>query len=95
MMHKSGSVAGTKGASAYAPGHLKKKHRIAIKGRPGASGYAPGHAAASINTRSRVTTGSSVSTRSGMTTGSSANTRSDVTTGSTAQPRRMESGSQR
>jgi hypothetical protein len=83
MMHKSASVAGTKGASVYAPGHLKKKHRIAIQGRPGASGYAPGHAAASINTRSRGTTGSSV------------NTRSDVTTGSTAPSRRMESGSQR
>jgi len=69
MMHKS-SVPTTKGASAYAPGHLKK-HRVAIKGRPGASGFAPGHAASNINTRSRVTTGSRINTQSGMTTGSS------------------------
>ncbi len=80
MMHKSGSV--SKGASAYAPGHLKKK-KLAIRGRPGASGFAPGHAQTSINTRSGMTTGSSVSTRS------------DVTTGSTAPSRRIESGSQR
>ena len=93
VMHKSGSV--SKGASAYAPGHLKK-HRLAIRGRPGASGYAPGHAAeTNINTRSGMTTGSSVNTRSGMTTGSSANTRSDVTTGSTAPSRRIDTGSQR
>jgi len=95
MMHKSGSVSKSvsKGASAYAPGHLKK-HKLAIRGRPGASGYAPGHAAATnINTRSGVTTG--VNTRSGMTTGSSVNTRSDVTTGSAAPSRRMETGSQR
>ena len=94
VMNKSVSVSGTKGASAYAPGHLKKKQRIAIKGRPGASGYAPGHAAETrINTRSGMTTGSSVSTR---TTGSSVTTRSDMTTGSTAAPsRRMETGSQR
>jgi hypothetical protein len=97
MMHKSGSVSKSvlKGASAYAPGHLKKKQKIAIKGRPGASGYAPGHAQTSINTRSGMTTGSSVNTRSGMTTGSSVNTRSDVTTGSTAPSRRIETGSQR
>jgi len=95
MMHKSGSVSKSvsKGASAYAPGHLKK-HKLAIRGRPGASGYAPGHAAATnINTRSGVTTG--VNTRSGMTTGSSVNTRSDVTTGSAAPSRRIETGSQR
>jgi hypothetical protein len=79
VMHKSGSV--SKGASAYAPGHLKK-HKLAIRGRPGASGYAPGHAAETkINTKSGLTTGASVNTRSGMTTGSSVNTRSDVTTG--------------
>jgi hypothetical protein len=91
MMHKSVSAQGTKGASAYAPGHLKKKHKIAIKGRPGASGYAPGHAAETrINTRSGMTTGSSVNTRSGMTTGSSVNTRSETTTGSTAGSRRIE-----
>ena len=82
IVHKSGSVPGTKGASAYAPGHLKK-HRSAIKGHPGASGYAPGHAENSINTRS------------GMTTGSSVNTRSEMTTGSTAGSRRIETGSQR
>ena len=81
VMHKS-SVPGTKGASAYAPGHLKK-HKVAIK-RPGASGYAPGHAA---ETR--------INTRSGMTTGSSVNTRSEMTTGSTARSRRIETGSQR
>ena len=91
VMHKSGSL--SKGASAYAPGHLKKK-KLAIRGRPGASGFAPGHAAATnINTRTGVTTG--VNTRSGMTTGSSVNTRSDVTTGSAAPSRRMETGSQR
>jgi len=85
VMHKSGSL--SKGASAYAPGHLKK-HKPAIRGRPGASGYAPGHAAETkINTKSGMTTGASVNTRSGMTTGSSANTRSDVTTGSTAPSR--------
>jgi len=85
VMHKSGSL--SKGASAYAPGHLKK-HKLAIRGRPGASGYAPGHAAETkINTKSGMTTGASVNTRSGMTTGSSANTRSDVTTGSTAPSR--------
>jgi hypothetical protein len=86
MMHKSVSVSKSgsvsKGASAYAPGHLKKK-KLAIRGRPGASGFAPGHAQTSINTRSGMTTGSSVSTRS------------DVTTGSTAPSRRIESGSQR
>ncbi len=95
MMHKSGSVSKSvsKGASAYAPGHLKK-HKLAIRGRPGASGFAPGHAAATnINTRSGVTTG--VNTRSGMTIGSSVNTRSDVTTGSAAPSRRIETGSQR
>ena len=95
LMHKSGSVSKSvsKGASAYAPGHLKK-HKLAIRGRPGASGFAPGHAAATnINTRSGVTTG--VNTRSGMTIGSSVNTRSDVTTGSTAPSRRIETGSQR
>jgi hypothetical protein len=95
MMHKSGSVSKSvsKGASAYAPGHLKK-HKLAIRGRPGASGFAPGHAAATnINTRSGVTTG--VNTRSGMTTGFSVNTRSDVTTGSAAPSRRIETGSQR
>ena len=81
VMHKSGSV--SKGASAYAPGHLKK-HRLAIRGRPGASGYAPGHAAET-----------NINTRSGMTTGSSVNTRSDVTTGSTAPSRRIDTGSQR
>jgi hypothetical protein len=85
VMHKSGSV--SKGASAYAPGHLKK-HKPTIRGRPGASGYAPGHAAETkINTKSGLTTGASVNTRSGMTTGSSVNTRSDVTTGSTAPSR--------
>jgi hypothetical protein len=97
LMHKSGSVSKSvsKGASAYAPGHLKK-HRLAIRSRPGASGYAPGHAAeTNVNTRSRVTTGSNVNARSGMTTGSSVNTRSDVTTGSTAPSRRIETGSQR
>ena len=97
LMHKSGSASKSvsKGASAYAPGHLKK-HRLAIRGRPGASGYAPGHAAeTNINTRSGMTTGSSVNTRRGMTTGSSVNTRSDVTTGSTAPLRRIETGSQR
>ncbi len=83
MMHKSVSATKIKGASAYAPGHLKKKHRIAIQGRPGASGYAPGHAETRINTRSGMTTGSSVNTRSGM------------TTGSTAPSRRIETGSQR
>ena len=96
VMHKSGSVSKSvsKGASAYAPGHLKK-HRLAIRGRPGASGYAPGHAAeTNINTRSGMTTGSSVNTRSRMTTGSSVNTRSDVTTGS-APSRRIDAGSQR
>ena len=89
--HKSGSVSKSvsKGASAYAPGHLKK-HRLAIRGRPGASGYAPGHAA-----ETNIKTGSSVSARSGITTGSSVNTRSDVTTGSTAPSRRIETGSQR
>ncbi len=95
LMHKSGSVSKSvsKGASAYAPGHLKK-HKLAIRGRPGASGFAPGHAAATnINTRSGVTTG--VNTRSGMTIGSSVNTRSDVTTGSAAPSRRIETGSQR
>jgi len=81
VMHKSGSL--SKGASAYAPGHLKK-HRLAIRGRAGASGYAPGHAAET-----------KINTKSGMTTGSSVNTRSDVTTGSTAPSRRIESGSQR
>ena len=95
MMHKSVSATKIKGASAYAPGHLKKKHRIAIQGRPGASGYAPGHAETRINTRSGMTTGSSVNTRSGMTTGSSVNTRSETTTGSTAPSRRSETGSQR
>jgi len=91
LMHKSGSVSKSvsKGASAYAPGHLKK-HRLAIRGRPGASGYAPGHAA-----ETNIKTGSSVSARSGITTGSSVNTRSDVTTGSTAPSRRIETGSQR
>ena len=85
VMHKSGSL--SKGASAYAPGHLKK-HKLAIRGRPGASGYAPGHAAETkINTKAGLTTGASVNARSGMTTGSSANTRSDVTTGSTAPSR--------
>ena len=91
LMHKSGSVSKSvsKGASAYALGHLKK-HRLAIRGRPGASGYAPGHAA-----ETNIKTGSSVSARSGITTGSSVNTRSDVTTGSTAPSRRIETGSQR
>ncbi len=61
VMHKSGSV--SKGASAYAPGHLKK-HKLAIRGRPGASGYAPGHAAETrINTRSGMTTGSAAGSR--------------------------------
>jgi hypothetical protein len=85
LMHKSGSVSKSvsKGASAYAPGHLKK-HRLVIRGRPGASGYAPGHAAET-----------NINTRSGMTTGSSVNARSDVTTGSTAPSRRIETGSQR
>ena len=97
VMHKSSSVSKSvsKGASAYAPGHLKK-HRLAMRGRPGASGYAPGHAAeTNIKTKSGMTTGSSVNARSGITTGSSVNTRSDVTTGSTAPSRRIETGSQR
>jgi len=97
VMHKSSvskSVVGTKGASAYAPGHLKK-HKLAIRGRPGASGFAPGHAASNINTRSRVTTRSKVNTQSGMTTGSTVNTQSGMTTGSSVRSRRIDSDSQR
>ena len=97
LMHKSGSVSKSvsKGASAYAPGHLKR-HKLAIRGRPGASGFAPGHAAATnINTRSRVTTRSRVNTQSGMTTGSTVNTQSGMTTGSSVRSRRIDSDSQR
>ncbi len=96
VMHKSGSVSKSvsKGASAYAPGHLKR-HRLAIRGRPGASGFAPGHAASNINTRSRVTTRSRVNTQSGMTTGSTVNTQSGMTTGSSVRSRRIDSDSQR
>ena len=92
-MHKS-SVPTTKGASAHAPGHLKKQ-KLAIRGRPGASGFAPGHAASNINTRSRVTTRSRVNTQSGMTTGSTVNTQSGMTTGSSVRSRRIDSDSQR
>ena len=96
VMHKSGSVSKSvsKGASAYAPGHLKQL-KGPVKGHPGASGYAPGHAASNINTRSRVTTRSRVNTQSGMTTGSTVNTQSGMTTGSSVRSRRIDSDSQR
>jgi hypothetical protein len=49
IMHKQGSVAGSPGASGYAPGHLKKKGTSAAK-------YAPGHTKRVVQTRTRATT---------------------------------------
>ncbi len=49
MMQKHGSVAGSPGASGYAPGHLKKKGTSAAK-------YAPGHTKRVVQTRTRATT---------------------------------------
>jgi hypothetical protein len=50
MMQQHGSVAGSPGASGYAPGHLKKK-----KGSSAAK-YAPGHTKRVVQTRTRATT---------------------------------------
>jgi hypothetical protein len=88
MMHSKGSVKGSTGASGYAPGHLVKKQRVAIK-RHGASAYAPGRVESNVNTRtSRVTTG--INTRSRVTTGSSVNTQSGMTTGSSVRSRGID-----
>lgn len=49
MMQKNGSVAGSPGASGYAPGHLKKKRTSAAK-------YAPGYNKRVVQPRTRATT---------------------------------------
>jgi hypothetical protein len=49
MMQQHGSVAGSPGASGYAPGHLKKKGTSAKK-------YAPGQTKRVVQTRNRATT---------------------------------------
>ena len=49
QMNQHGSVAGSPGASGYAPGHLKKKGTSAAQ-------YAPGHKKRTVYSRTRATT---------------------------------------
>ena len=55
QMQKSGSVAGSPGASGYAPGHVKKKAGVHT-----ASKFAPGHKKKTVAKPAPTTTGSAV-----------------------------------